>query len=201
MSSKQNDKQPQHWLSETHQPWEQCPIHCCHNRDILVPLLSEVGSHLHWVFCLASCSLHWTPSRWGKISTHPAPPHISWDAEPHRMSCPSSSPTTRRAETAQECSSVSTNSTPEPGWVGDCPQACQPHDPQVWQSWAAGRWTPTVPVAFANSWDSCGIQQRATAPCSCPLMSAEHGISLCSTRLLGSYFQRYYLKSVEQGAL
>lgn len=56
-------------------------------------------------------------------------------------------------------------------------------------------------VAFANIWDSSGTQQRATAPGSCLLMSAEHSVSPCSTRLLGSYFQGYYLKSVEQDAL
>lgn len=51
------------------------------------------------------------------------------------------------------------------------------------------------PGAICNCWDSSGTQQGAVAPCSCPMGSTEYNISLYSRRLLGSYFQRYYLKN------
>lgn len=83
------------------------------------------------------------------------------------------------------------------------PKRASPPTPTAPWHYSPGQQTDgpaAVLVAFANGWDSSGTQQGATGPCSCLLGSAEHGISPCSTRLLGSYFQRYYFKSVERGA-
>lgn len=127
---------------------------------------------------------------------------------PMAMSCFSSAPGTDGQEWLRDAPllvlTACCKGMRETGKVGDHPQACQPtdpHDTKALQPRAADGWTTTVLVAFASGWGSSGMQQGATAPCSCPRGSAEQSISPGSTRLLGSYCQRYYFKSMERGAL
>jgi len=58
-SSKQNYKQPQHWLPEAHKLWEGHRIHHCHNTNILAPAKAcsgRWGAAPHGCFCVSSCS-------------------------------------------------------------------------------------------------------------------------------------------------